>query len=155
MSIRKTLKATALASMCLAPFAAVAQDEGGFELSDAKPSAQGAPAEAAAQPAATPSNEVNVGVTGQSSTSAVFGRYNGRYSEGATYGGDVRLRGRDDWQSGTNSFYDFNARDLNFGMGSSGVNTGSSGETGKPAGYNLLPSATVDLNVGNQGTWKL
>ena len=140
MIIRKTFKAAALASVCLLPLVGVAQaaDDTGFDLPEAMPNTQELK-RISDQPAET-NNEVTVGVRGQSSTSAVFGRYNGDFREGGSLIGNFRLSGRDDWRGSDTYFYDLTGSDLKFGPNGS---------------FDMAPNSSVNLRVGNQGTWGL
>lgn len=140
MIIRKTFKAAALASVCLLPLVAAAQaaDDTGFDLPEAMPNTQELK-RISDQPGET-NNEVTVGLRGQSSTSAEYGRYNGDYRQGASIIGDFKLSGRSDWKSTDTYYYNLNAQDLKLGFGGT---------------YDLAPNSSLHLKVGNQGTWGL
>ena len=141
MIIRNTFKAAALASVCLVPLAAAAQaqDDTGFDLPEAMPNTQELK-RVSAQSAETYDNEATIGLRGTSSTSADFGRYNGQYGMGAAVTGDWRLQSRQDWKSGGTYYYNFTGSDLNFGTNQN---------------FQLAPNSTVNLKVGNQGSWGL
>ncbi len=141
MIIRKTFKAAALASVCLLPLIAVAQaaDDTGFDLPEAMPNTQELN-RISSQPSEAYDNEATIGLRGQSSTSAAFGRYNGDYREGASIIGGFQLRGRSDWKSTDTYYYNLNGKDLKLGFGGA---------------YDIAPNSSVSLKVGNQGTWGL
>ncbi len=140
MIIRNTFKAAALTSVCLLPLMAVAQaaDDTGFDLPEAMPNTQELN-RISSQPAEY-DNSVSVGLRGQSSTSAEYGRYNGNYREGGSVIGDFRFSGRSDWKSTDTYYYNLNGSDLKLGFGGS---------------FDIAPNSSISLKVGNQGTWGL
>jgi MtrB/PioB family decaheme-associated outer membrane protein len=127
MRVRNTLKFAIMASVCAVPLAAVAQD---FELNEAPAAAK------TAEPIYD--NEFDIGFLGQSKSSAVFGRYNGLYNGGVDILADWRMRSRDDYKSGGTNYFDFTGRDLSFGFRDN---------------FDLAPNSSIDLKVGQQGTW--
>jgi len=127
MMTKTTLRTVALASVCLAPLAAAAQDD--FDAA--------APAAPAAQ--AAYDNEASIGIRSQSQTSSAFGRYNGAVQHGAFVFGDFALRGREDWKSGNTQYFSLVGKNLDFGADSSE--------------RALSPEASIAFKIGNQGTW--
>ena len=127
MKTQYTLRAVALASVCLAPLAAYAQDD--FDAGSAAP--------AAAKVAPVYDNEVELGIRTQNETSATFGRYNGNVNKGTFAFGGFTLRSRDDWKSGGTQYFEVVGRDLDFGSGNN----------------QLGPDSSILFKVGNQGTW--
>lgn len=126
MNKRYTLRAALLASVCSAPFAAVAGD---FDV-DASP---------AAVTAATPvyDNEVDVGLRGSRGNTFSFGRYNGQADgSGVTGIGGWVLTNREDPRSGGTRYFSFTGKDIEL------QNTS-----------NYLPESSVALRVGDQGAW--
>jgi MtrB/PioB family decaheme-associated outer membrane protein len=127
-----SLRAMALAGVCLAPLAAAAQS---FDL-------DGTAAAPAASPAREYSGEVTVGARYQSGTSPLFGRYTGNDTKGIGSLGDFHVKGGDTPASGGTLFYEASGSNLNFQAGGLGPND------------NLAPEAELNLSVGQQGTWK-
>lgn len=125
--IGKTLRAVALASTCLWPVVAWAEDD--FDLSDT-------PVQA---PSAKPVlvNEMGVGVGYQSQGSARFGRYTGNDAEGAVgtmwFNMLERATGKDD-----GTFY-FKAYGDNLDINEK----------------RLMPGASLGFKVGEQGNWNV
>ena len=138
MIIRNTLKAAALASVCLVPLAAAAQDDTGFAMPETPPNTQ-ALTTISNKPAEVYDNEATIGLRGQSSTSAAYGRYNGWYNDGIDVVGSLKLHSHQDWKSADTSYLYFDAKDLAFGGGS----------------FNIAPNSEVDLRTGDQGSWGL
>ena len=125
MNTRNTLKAVALASVCLAPLAAVAQD---FD-------ADAAPAATAQAPAYD--NEIELGLRGSSAGgNGQFGRYNGQISPGITGTAGWAITGRDDPKSGSTRYFNFTGKDVDF------KNTSE-----------YLPESSVSFKIGDQGLW--
>ena len=91
MSCFKTIRAAALAGVCLTPAMILAQDD--------------------------TQNEVSVGTRYQSQTSPVFGRYNGQTDKGFSSTGDVSLKGGDAWNSGGTDYYGLTGTDLGYQAG--------------------------------------
>ena len=124
-----SLRAMALAGVCLAPLAAAAQS---FDL-------DGTAAAPAASPAREYSGEVTVGARYQSGTSPLFGRYTGNDTKGIGSLGDFHVKGGDTPASGGTLFYEASGSNLNFQAGGLGPND------------NLAPEAELNLSVGQQG----
>ena len=139
MIIRNTLKAAALASVCLIPLAAAAQDDNGlgFAMPEAAPNTQ-ALTDISNKPAQVFDNEATIGLRGQSSQSAEFGRYNGQYNDGVDVIGSLMMRSSHDWKSADTYYLNLDAKNLSFGAGDH---------------FDISPSSEADLKIGNQGTW--
>ncbi len=135
MTTLQTLRIAALAGACLVQFAAVAQaqDNSGFDISNA-PAASQAPV---AQNLSGSIGEVTFGVGGVTQSSAAFGRYNGMPDSGAGFVGGWNLRTGDAWDSGSTRYYSFTGDNVNVGFGGG-----------------FAPEATIDLKIGDQGSWE-
>jgi MtrB/PioB family decaheme-associated outer membrane protein len=131
MKKQYSLRAVALAGVCLAPLAAAAQN---FDL--------GGAGDASATPAKEYSNEIDVGVRYQSNTSPVFGRYTGNDSKGFGSLGGFHLKGGDAPDSGNTFFYEATGTNLDFQPNNVGPNNA------------LAPESELNVAVGQQGTWK-
>lgn len=125
-----SLRAVALASVCLLPLAAAAQD---FDL--------GGASAAAAGPAKEYNNEIDVGARYQSSTSPLFGRYTGNDSKGFGSLGGFHLQGSVATPSGSPLSFEANGSNLNFQPNHEGPNNA------------LAPESSLDVKAGQQGTW--
>jgi MtrB/PioB family decaheme-associated outer membrane protein len=90
MKTHNTLRAMALASTCLLPLAAYAEDAPQYN------------------------NEVDLGVRAQNQTSPVYGRYTGFTKSGASFLGGFSLKGGDAWDSGRTDYFNITGRDLNY-----------------------------------------
>lgn len=90
MKTHNTLRAMALASTCLLPLAAYAEDVPQYN------------------------NEVDLGVRGQTQTSPVYGRYTGFTKSGASFLGGFNLKGGDAWNSGRTDYFSITGRDLDY-----------------------------------------
>lgn len=120
----------ALASVCLAPMVAAAQD---FDLSgDSSTSAT----------AQNLHNEIDVGVRYQDHTSPLFGRYTGNDSKGFGSLGGFHLQAGDDPKSGNTLFFEADGRNLDFQPNHLGPNNA------------LAPESELNVSAGQQGTWK-
>ncbi len=132
MTKQRSLRAMALAGICLAPLAVHAQD---FELGGA-----------ATTPEATTAkeydNEIDVGARYQSSTSPVFGRYTGHDSKGFGSLGGFHLEGGDAPDSGRTLRFEATGTGLDFQSDHRGPNNA------------LAPESEIDVSIGQQGTWK-
>ncbi len=106
-----TLRAAALAGVCMLPLAAVAQEAEQYN------------------------SEVDLGVRGQTSTSPVYGRYNGFVKDGAQFLGGFSLNGGDAWDSGGTTYYHLQGTNLDY------------------TSDKVAPEGTVSLKLGNQGRW--
>ncbi len=142
MRTHSTLKAAALAGVCMLPLIAVAhaQDADGFDVSTAAP-------KAVTNNLAAPDNEVTVGVGGVSSKNAVFGRYNGLTDSGVGGWGSFNLNSRDAWDSGKTHYFSFTGDNLYFGNAVSNPSIGGLGS--------MAPEASLNMKVGDQGKWEL
>lgn len=133
MTKQISLRVLALASVCLAPLAAAAQD---FDLSG------DAAATAAPKPAPDYKNEIDIGARYQSSTSPLYGRYTGTDSKGFGSLGGFHLEGGDAPDSGKTLHYEATGKNLNFQPDHVGPNNA------------LAPEAELNASIGQQGTWK-
>ncbi len=132
MSKLQILKVAALAGVCAlqAIVGARAQDNGGFDVSDVTPATSVA--------APLPSlGQFTFGLDGVTDSSAVFGRYNGMPESGIGVLAGWEVGKRDAWDSGTTRYYDFSGYDVNVGNGGG-----------------IAPEATINLSLGDQGTWE-
>lgn len=133
MFARNTLKATLLASVCLLPLSVAMADDGtGFDLPEAMPNTQ--ELQRISKPQMLYDNEVDIGMRGQSGSSAVFGRYTGYAHGGASVLGSWAARQRSDWKSDSTFFYESYGRDLDFGR-------------------DIAPSSSLGFKFGEQGIW--
>lgn len=128
MTNHNTLRAIALAGVCLAPLAAVAQS------SDVGPAASG-----------NYTNELSVGGRYQSSDSPFFGRYTGYSKEGFTGTVDFSLGHRDAVDSGKTGYYEIIGQDLGYGAdkaigpeSSINAKAGFQGSWGVSAGFDSI-----------------
>ena len=120
-----SLRAMALAGVCLAPVAVAAQDMG-----------------AASGPAKAYDNEIDVGLRYQSHTSPVFGRYTGTIQGVSDLWADLRSRPATPRIRGT-WFFKMFGTDLDFQSNYLGPNNA------------YMPESDIGLAVGHQGTWKI
>ncbi len=140
MRTHYTLKAAALAGVCMLPLIAVAnaQDADGFDVSTAAPKAVSNNLQA-------PDNEVTLGVGGVTTKNAVFGRYNGLTNSGVGGWGDFNLNARDAWDSGKTHYFSFTGDNLYFGNAANNPSIGGVGA--------IAPEASLNMKVGDQGKW--
>ena len=149
MNTRNMLRALALATTCLAPMAAYADD---FDV-DATP-----PAAAQAQPGAGGgfSGEVGLGLTDVSGKNpGLAGRYNGLNTNGVSVTlGEFDLRGRPAWDSGDTRYYELTGQNLNVQTGHSfGSGAGSGNSFAGGANNSIGNAGELGFKVGDQGTW--
>lgn len=156
---RTALKVIALASTCLSPLAAFAEDTG----TNAGTPPAGA---TAAAPAADPgllgtlpvNGEVGVGVMGVMGRDAgQAGRYSGINTTGADALGEFFLYGRSPWDSGGTFYYNLTGDNLIFQSGQdfgTGNTSSSSRQFNSSVNNTLTNSGAVSLHAGNQGTWE-
>lgn len=130
MKKQYSLRFLALAGVCLAPLAAQAQD---FDLGDAPQ---------AAAPAKQYTNEIDVGVRYQSSTSPLYGRYTGTDSKGFGSLGGFHLESTMTPASGAPLKVEATGTNLNFQPDHQGPNNA------------LAPESEVNVSAGQQGIWK-
>lgn len=126
-----SLRAVALAGVCLAPLAAAAQT---FDVGADTP---------AGDSAKQYNNEIDIGGRYQSSSSPLYGRYTGTDSKGFSSLGGFHVEGGDAPDSGKTLRYQVTGTNLNFGPNHEGPNNA------------LAPEAGVNASIGQQGTWKL
>lgn len=131
MTNHNTLRAMALAGVCLAPLAAAAQD---FDLG-------GAGSSSAAGPAKEYNNEIDVGARYQSSTSPLYGRYNGDAAKGFGSLGGFHLQSTITPENGAPLSVDATGKNLNFQPNNVGPNN------------ELGPESEIDVNARQQGIW--
>ncbi len=140
MITRNALAAVALATTCLVPLAASAQD--------ATPSTT---------IAGTPfTGEIGVGVMGVMGTNAdQAGRYNGLNTTGIDILGDFDLTGRAPWNSGGTRYYELQGNNLVFQTGNNlGSGVGSDNNWASSTSNSLANAGSLGFNVGDQGTWE-
>jgi MtrB/PioB family decaheme-associated outer membrane protein len=132
MTKQYSLRAIALAGVCLAPLAAAAQD---FDLGDAS-------AAPAAQPEKHYNNEVDIGGRYQSSTSPLFGRYTGTDSKGFGSTGAFRLQDTENGPGNLPLNIETIGKNLDFSANHQGPNSA------------LAPESELGLTLSQQGVWK-
>ncbi|WP_158240620.1 MtrB/PioB family decaheme-associated outer membrane protein [Telmatospirillum siberiense] len=126
-----SLRAVALAGVCLMPLAAAAQT---FDLAGTSAGSSDQPKEY--------NNEIDIGARYQSGTSPLFGRYNGHDSKGFSSLGGIHLEGNLDVGSPQPLAYELTGTNLDFGTSHRGPNNA------------LAPESEINASVGQQGTWK-
>ena len=115
-----TLRAAALASVCLLPLAAAAQEASQYDA------------------------EIDLGLRGQTKTSPVFGRYNGFVKDGAQALGGFSVKGGSAWDSGATDYFRIEGRDLDYTSdhfapeGSVSVKGGNQGKWSGSAYYDAI-----------------
>jgi MtrB/PioB family decaheme-associated outer membrane protein len=116
---RHTLRTALLAGICLLPvYAAQAQEP--FDVEDTPAAKKAAP---------IPDNYVDFGAAYDSAKSFKFGQYSGLTEKGETAVGGFLVRHRDDWESGSTTFWELQGNDLG------------------------LDSRSFDAIYGHQGSW--
>lgn len=148
MIMRNMLRAFALATTCLAPAAVYAGD---FDV-------DAAPAPAAQTQTGNSggfSGEAEMGLIGTGGTNpGQAGRYNGLNTAGVTVSlGEIDLRGRPAWDSGSTRYYELTGENLNI---QTGHNYGSgAGRSGFGSGTNnsVANEGALGFRAGDQGTW--
>ncbi len=134
------LRLALLATVFCLPVAAVAQtqptapaaDSSGFDVSDAP-----ATPAAAAQFPPNSIKEITIGIGGVSDTSDVFGRYNGKPKSGPGFIGGWLVQHRAAWDSGKTDYFTFTGENIDAGNG------------------RVLPEASINIKIGQQGHWWL
>jgi hypothetical protein len=155
MITRKALGAIALATTCLAPFAAFAQ-------APAAPAAPATPETSGLAIGGVPvTGEIGIGVMGVMGSNAdQAGRYSGINTTGIDILGNFDVTGRSPWDSGGTRYYELIGNNLVFQTGN---NLGTDKGAGTPSGsqYNsligsnqLVNAGSLGFNVGDQGTWE-
>jgi hypothetical protein len=138
MIVRNSLRAIALATTCLAPLAAAAQ-------------------EAAPTIDSTPFTGFVglglIGVAGHNPDQA--GRYDGLNTTGLDIAlGEFDLSGRAPWDSGRTRYYDFSGDNLIFQTGNHfGGGIGSDNSNASSTTNSLANEGALGFKVGDQGTW--
>jgi MtrB/PioB family decaheme-associated outer membrane protein len=130
MTKQYSLRAMALAGVCLLPLAAAAQD---FDLGGAGAAPAGSAKEY--------NNEIDVGARYQSSTSPLFGRYTGNDSKGFGSLGGFHLQTTVTPANGVPLSVEATGTDLNFQPNHEGPNNA------------LAPESEIDVKAGQQGIW--
>lgn len=154
MITRNALGAAALATTCLTPLAAFADD---FNLGPATP------ATGAAAPAASGSTvggmpfwgyiDLGVeGVIGNNPNEA--GRYTGLNTNGVDGYGDFNLTARAPWNSDSSRYYNFTGDNLVFQTGSHlGMGLGSDSGWAANTANSIINSGDLFFKAGDQGVW--
>jgi MtrB/PioB family decaheme-associated outer membrane protein len=135
MIVRNTLRAALMASTCLLPLVAHAQED--FGVSEAAP---------AAKPQPVYTNEVDVGAQYQSKTDKdafKFNQYIGETNKTTAIGG-FSIRGRDPWDSGNTTFWDAQGESLGFQDRSASVKYGQQGTWSAKVFYDGIPYIQSD-----------
>lgn len=151
MITRNTLAATALASTCLVPLVAFADD---FNLEPVPPPAAGAaPGVAIGGTPFTGDVELGVmGVVGNNPNQA--GRYTGLNTNGFDVLGQFDLHSRPPWNSDGTRYYDFTGDNLVFQTGSHlGTGLGSDNGWASSTSNSLVNAGSLGFKAGDQGTW--
>lgn len=165
--------AVALATSCLTPVAAFAQDAGSAVPQTAAPSTQAtAPATEGATPSAesTPAaeeatplppelfttNEITFGLQWVGGTNTgLFGRYNGLTNEGLDLIGGFEFTHRDPGDSGNTFWYDLTGTNLVVQTGNE-LQDGFTDSRFRHSTHNTIgPESAIDLRIGNQGQWSI
>jgi MtrB/PioB family decaheme-associated outer membrane protein len=136
MNIKRSLKATLAASVCLLPLQALAQssDSDAFDVSD-KPAAAAAPA---------PTNWISIGGDYQSTRSDYFNRFRGGVNPGLHGLWDFQARGRDAWDSGGTRYWELQGNDLGYEDRSFMARFGDQGSWGLGFSYDGIPYNATD-----------
>ena len=147
MITRKALGAIALATTCLTPLAAFADD---FDVAPA------APAEAGAPGGPSPfRNEIQIDVGGVFGNNAnQFGRYNG-FNSGGPFGGigELKLNNRAPWDSGDTWYYTLDGGNLFYQTsGHLGTGLATSGNWASDTHNGLANDGFLNFQFGQQGT---
>lgn len=157
MITRNMLRAVALATTCLAPLAAYADDF----------SVEATPADNAAAAPAAPvitigglqvTGAVGFGIMGVGDgNNNLAGRYNGLNTSGAYFGiTDLDLKARSAWDSGQGQYYELQGDNLMFQPGTrngSGVSSGTNGAFASSVSNGVVNSGDLHLKVGDAGVW--
>ncbi|MTJ83789.1 MAG: MtrB/PioB family decaheme-associated outer membrane protein [Telmatospirillum sp.] len=130
MRKNSTLRAAALASVCLAPMTAAAQN---FDMGGSSQDQDATPVYR---------NEIDIGARYQSSTSPLYGRYNGQTSKGFGSIGGFHVEGDSKMGSGAPLSFEATGRNLDFQPDHLGPNNA------------LAPESEVSVSAGQQGVWK-
>lgn len=148
MITRTTLATIALATTCLAPLAASAQD---FNLEPTP-----APAAAAAQASSPFTGNIGIGVMGVIGNNVnQAGRYSGLNTSGFDTRGDFDLNYRDPWDSGGTRYYSFTGDDLVLQFGNhlgSGLNADN--KWSSSTNNTMVNSGSIEFKAGDQGAWE-
>lgn len=164
----------ALASSCLTPVAAIAQDTGAAKSEDAPPTDKASPTTneataptgeapattadetAAETPEPVTTNEVTLGAQWVSGTNTgLFGRYNGLTYEGLDLIGGFEFRHRDPGDSGNTFYYDFSGTNLLFQTGHRLTDHFSDRRFRHSTNNDIGPESIIDLRIGHQGQWAI
>lgn len=155
MNTRNMLRAIALATTCLVPLAAYADD---FSVEETP--AEKAPS---AGPAITigglpVTGSVGLGIMGVGDgNNNLAGRYNGMNTSGFYIGiTDLDVQARSAWDSGDGQYYELNGTNLMFQPGTrlgSGVSSGVNGNFASSVNNGVVNSGDLNLRLGNAGVW--
>jgi hypothetical protein len=150
--------AIALATSCLTPVAAMAQDTGEQATDVAAPTDDAAPATDEAVPPEEPfaptTFEFTFGAQWVDGTNTgLFGRYNGLTNEGLDLIGGFALRHRDPTDLGGTFYYDLIGSNLLLQTGHRLAHGFSDSRFRHSTDNDVGPESTIDLRVGNQGQW--
>ena len=138
MSTRNALGAIALATTCLAPLAAFAQNSA--------PVVGGTPF----------AGEIGIGVMGvMGNNPDQAGRYSGVNTDGIDIIGNFDLSGRSPWDSGGTRYYELVGNNLVFQTGNKlGSGLSSDGGYDSSVSNSLMNAGSVGFKAGDQGTWE-
>jgi len=129
------LKAALAASVCLLPFAAVAQSDDSFDVGDKPTPAEVAP----------PSNNyIDLGAEYQSTRSAYINRFHGPTDPGLSALGGLHYGQRDPWDSGGTYYFDVLGSNLGFWDRSFALKVGQQGTWGLNFSYDGIPYNATD-----------
>jgi hypothetical protein len=152
MITRNALGAIALATTCLAPLAAFADD---FTL---EPAPAATDTSAAAVSGTQTHGDIGFGLMGVGGKNPdQAGRYTGLNTTGINGIGQFDVNGRASWNSGGTRFFDFTGNNLVFQTGNNLGSTssiGSGGGWGSGTRNSLMNSGSLGFDVGDQGTWR-
>jgi Putative outer membrane beta-barrel porin, MtrB/PioB len=145
-----TFTAAVLASLCLMPVVAFAQEK----ASDSSASPPSQPETTDPTSPSTAINEVTLGTqwVGGANTGQ-YGRYNGFTKQGFDILGGFIFSNRDQWDSGKTFYYNFEGINLNFQTGNRLAKHFSDSTYTDDTHNDLGPNSEINLSFGNQGSW--
>jgi hypothetical protein len=152
MKTRNTLRAIALATTCLAPLTAYAQDYALTPPAES-PSEAAAPLVVGIVPI---HGDVFVGLGGVfGSHPDQAGRYDGLNTGGLDALGQFDIGGRAPWESDGTRFYELNGNNLVFQTGNAfGAGLGSDSGFASSTNNSLVNNGSMGFRFGDQGTWE-
>ena len=152
--------AIALASSCLTPVAAMAQDSGAGQPQGTTEAGEAPPATTEATGTEAPesftTNEVTLGTQWVGGTNTgQFGRYNGLTYKGLDILGGFELKHRDRGDSGKTFYYDFTGTNLILQTGHRLSDHFTDSRFRDRTNNNLGPESIINLRIGDLGKWSI